>query len=169
MRVTLSSDASTIPKAASTWCVSSNFISSYGTRNLCSRGPRGLKFFMHSHPLMGGRPPKFQQKIRRKKNFFRLISPTHYPAHNSCSKGPRGLKFVMRIDHPHVGPTTTFLFQNSTKIVHFFNFFKKKLKKILFIPLTAFPYNFCSKGPSGLKFVMRIDHPHAGPTITFWF
>ena len=79
-------------------------------RNLCSRGPRGLKFFMHSHPLMGGRPPKFQQKIRRKKIFFCLISPTHYPAHNSCSKGPRGLKFVMRIDHPHVGPTTTFLF-----------------------------------------------------------
>ena len=94
-------------------------------RNLCSRGPRGLKFFMHSHPLMGGRPPKFQQKIRRKKFFFfRLISPTHFPAYNSCSTCTRCLKFVMRIDSPHAGPTITFLFQNSTKIVHFFGFFK---------------------------------------------
>ena len=50
-----------------------------GGRNLCSRGPRGLKFFMHSHPLMGGRPPKFQKKYA---NFFdiRLINPTHCPA-----------------------------------------------------------------------------------------
>ena len=32
----------------------------------------------------------------------------------------------MRIDTPHAKPTTTFLFQNSTKIVHFFNFSKKK-------------------------------------------
>ena len=45
------------------------------SRNLCSRGPRGLKFFMHSHPLMGGRPPKFQQKIRRKIFFLVLLVP----------------------------------------------------------------------------------------------
>ena len=78
--------------------------------NFCSMGPRGLKFFMHSNPLMGGSEPKFQKKIRRKKFFFRLISPTHYPVRNSCSNGPRGLKFVMRIDPPLAGPTTTFLF-----------------------------------------------------------
>ena len=40
------------------------------SRNVCSRGLRGLNFFMHSHPLMGGRPPKFQKKIRR---FFVLL------------------------------------------------------------------------------------------------
>ena len=72
-------------------------------RNLCSRGPRGLKFFMHSHPLMGGRPPKFQKKIRRKKFFLCLISPTHFLACNSCSTCTRGLKFVMRIDPPSCG------------------------------------------------------------------
>ena len=43
------------------------------------------------------------------------------------------------------------------------------MKKILLIPLTAQPYNFCSKSPRGLKFVMRIDPPHAGPTTTFLF
>ena len=73
----------------------------------------------------------------------------------------------MRIGHPHAGPSTTFLFFNSTKIVHFFNVFKKK--KLVLIPLTGPPYNFCSKGPRGLKFVVRIDPLHAGPTTTFLF
>ena len=114
------------------------------TRNFCSRGPRGLKFFMHSHPLMGGRPPKFKKKST--KFFFCLISPTHFPAYNSCSRGTRGLKFVMRIDPPHAGPTTTFLFifskfSKKTKIVHFFQLFQKMLLsffKFLLIP-THFP------------------------------
>ena len=34
------------------------------------------------------------------------------------------------------------------------------------MPLTSQPYDFCSKGPRGLKFVMRIDPPHAEPTTT---
>ena len=56
------------------------------------------------------------------------------------------------------------------EIVHFFNFFKKKtFKKVLFTPLTAQPYNFCSKGHRDLKFVMCIDRRHAVPTTTFLF
>ena len=55
-------------------------------------------------------------------------------------------------------------------IAGFFNVFKQKsISKILLIPLTAQRYNFCSKGPRGLKFVMRIDQPHAGPITTFLF
>ena len=77
-------------------------------RSLCSRGPRDLKCFMHSHPLMVVDNQNFTQKIRRKKNVFCLISPTHYPAYNSCSKSPRGLKFVMRIDPPHADENCSF-------------------------------------------------------------
>ena len=54
-----------------------------------------LIFVLQIQPLMGGSQPK-SQKINL--DFFRLISPTHYPAHSSCSKGSRSLKFVMRID-----------------------------------------------------------------------
>ena len=62
----------------------------------------------------------------------------------------------MRSDPPHAGPITTFLFKNSTKINHFFNFFKEKtflgefplLRLITSVLMT----------PRGLKFVMRI-HP----------
>ena len=136
-------------------------------RNLCSRGPRGLKFFMHSHPLMGGRPPKFQKKNSTKKFFFRLISPTYYPAHNSCSTCTRGLKFVMRNDPPHVGPTTTFSFKKLTKIVHLFNFLKKKT--IPWRVPTSSPHNFCSNGPRVLQFVMCSHTRHAGPTTAFLF
>ena len=132
-------------------------------RNLCSRGPRGLKFFMHSHPLMGGRQPKFQQKNLR--IFFCLISPTYFAAYNSCSKGPTGLKFVMRSDPPHAGPTTTFLFTNSSKIDHFFNFFKKKSVPSR-VP-TSSPHNFCYNGPRGLKFVMRI-HPLTRDRVAYF-
>ena len=68
----------------------------------------------------------------------------------------------MRTDPPHVGPTTTFLFQNSSKIVHFFQLSKKNIfLKFLSIPLTAQPYNFCSKAPRGLEFFMH-SHPSWG-------
>ena len=95
-------------------------------RNLCSRGPRGLKFFMHSHPLMGGRPPKFQKKIRRKNFFFVLLVPLTIRLITPVLRvlGVWNLLCVltplMRDRLPH------FCFKNSTKIVHFFNFFKKK-------------------------------------------
>ena len=55
-------------------------------------------------------------------------------------------------------------------IAGFFNVFKQKfILKILLIPLTAQRYNFGSKGPRGLKFVMLIDPPHVGPSTTFLF
>ena len=95
-----------------------------GGRNLCSKGPRGLKFVMHIvTPSWGADHQNFNKNFDEKKNIFCLISPTHFPAYNSCSTCTRGLKFVMRIDPPHAGPTTSFLFQNSRT---FFLFFKKK-------------------------------------------
>ena len=95
----------------------------------------GWNFLCKFTPSWGADNQNFREKFDEKNC---RISPTHYPAHNSCSKGPRGLKFVMRIDPPHAGPTTTFLFLNSTNIVHFF-ILKKNIKKILLIPLTAQP------------------------------
>ena len=64
---------------------------------------------------------------------FLLIPLTAQP-YNCCSKGSRGLKFVMRIDSPHAGPITTFLFLNSMNIVQFFNFFKTNIKKYIINP-----------------------------------
>ena len=98
------------------------------TRNLSSRGLRWLKFVMHSHPLMGGRPPKFHKKIDEKNvsYFLCLISPTHFPAYNSCSTCTKGLKFVMRIDRPHAGSTITFCFKIWRKLIIFSTFSKKK-------------------------------------------
>ena len=40
----------------------------------------------------------------------------------------------MRIDSPHAGPITTFLFLNSMNIVQFFNFFKTNIKKYIMNP-----------------------------------
>ena len=94
-------DCSCVPHAV--------FRATSGSRNFCSRGPRGLKFFCIVTPSWGADHINFK-KNRRKKNFSCLISPTYFAAHNSCSKGHRGLKFVMRIDPPHAGPITTFLF-----------------------------------------------------------
>ena len=128
----------------------------------------GWNFLCIVTPSWGADHQNFNKKFDEKKFFFCLISPTHFPAYNSCSKGPRCLKFVMRIDSPHAGPTTTFLFQNSTKIVHFFE--KKYILKLVLISPTHYPaYNLCSKCPRGLKFVMRIHAPHAGPNTTFLF
>ena len=64
---------------------------------------------------MGGRPPKL---------FFVLLVPLTigWLDYNYCSKSLRGLECVMRIDPPHAGATTTFLFKKSTKIVIFSNF-----------------------------------------------
>ena len=63
--------------------------------------------------------------LREKKHALTYLTLHNALSEDSCSKGPRGLKFVMRIEPTHAEPTTTFLSQNSTKIVHFFNFFKK--------------------------------------------
>ena len=73
------------------------------------------------------------------------------------------LTTLMRDRLPH------FCFKIRSKLFVFSTFSKKSILKILLIPLTAQRYNFCSKGPRGLKFVMRIDHPHVGPTTTFLF
>ena len=114
----------------------------------------GWNFLCIVTPSWGADNQNFKKKST--KNFFlSLISPTHYPAYNFCSKGPRGLKFVMRIDPPHAEPTTTFLFQNSTKIVHFFNFQKKHVLRE-FSPIT-------SVLTRSLKFVMRIFMPNRLP------
>ena len=97
-----------------------------------------------------------------------LISPTHYPAHNSCSKGPKSLEFVMRVDPPHAGPTTAHFISKFYENCSFLKLQKNK-NKFLLIPLTAQPYDVCSKGPRGLQFVMRIDPLHVGPTTKCWF
>ena len=105
---------------------------------------------------MGGRPHEFQKKIY---DFFCLISPTHFAANNSCSKGPRCLKFVMRIGPPHVGPTTTFLFWNSMKIVSVSTFSKKNHFKNIIYPTHCPPYNFvqpCAWWPRRLCFSLNI-------------
>ena len=114
-------------------------------------------------PSWGADPLNFKKQFDD--FFFCLISPTYFPAYNSCSTCTRGLKFVMLIDPPHARPTTTFLFQNSTKIVHFFNFFKKKSVPSR-VP-TSSPHNFCYNGPRGLKFVMRI-HPLTRDRVAYF-
>ena len=52
-----------------------------------------------------------------------------------------------------------------------FSTFSKNIysNELLLIPLTAQPYDSCSKGLRGLKCVMRIDNPHAEPTTAFLF
>ena len=97
----------------------------HGYRNFCSRCPRGLNFFMHSHPPHGGQTTKISKKNSTIFFSFCLISPTHFPTYNSCSTCTRGLKFVMRIDPPHAEPTTTCLcFKRSTKIASFLQLFE---------------------------------------------
>ena len=76
----------------------------------------------------------------------------------------------MRIDPPHAEPTTAFLFLNLTKNCSFFQLFQKCFQnKFLLVPLTAQPYNLCSKGATGLKLVRRIYSRHAEPTTKLLF
>ena len=111
-------DCSCVPHAV--------FRATSGGRNFCSRGPRGLKFFMHSHPLMGGRLPKFQKKIRRKKIFFVLLVPLTFRliTHVLRALGVWNLLCVltplMRDRLPH------FCFKIRRKLFIFSTFSKKK-------------------------------------------
>ena len=91
--------------------------------NLCSKGPRGLKFVTDIGPPHAGSTTTFSFKIRQNFSFCKFECPSS--AYVPMCADPRGLKSVFRIRHPHVGPTSTFVFVNSTKIFHFFNFFKK--------------------------------------------
>ena len=108
-----------------------------------------------------------------KNSFFCLIK-SHFTtrARNFCSKGPRGSEICYAYWPPSPGTDYHVFvskFLSDFFFGSFFQLFQKKIiKKILFSP-TYYPFliTSCSKGPSGLKFVMRIDHPHAGPTITF--
>ena len=81
-----------------------------------------------------------------------------------------GLKFVMCNHAPSCGTDYHILVLKFDENCSFFQRFKKCFQnKLLLIPLTAQPYNFCSKGATGLKFVMCIYPRHAEPTTKLLF
>ena len=200
------------------------------------RGPSGLKFFMCIEwcdvtPAWRAWQRKFQQqKIDWKFFFSGLLVPLSTRLITCVLRVLGVWKLLCVLDPPHAEPTTTFLFQNSTKgIFHFFNFSKKteflrelsllrlityvlrvlgvwnllcvltplmwdrlphfcfkirlklsifstfskkKLNEFLLIPLTAQPYDFCSKAPRGPEICYAYWPPSCvifGPTTTFLY